>query len=125
MRMVSIALASLLGFSGLALAQELKTPAGATPETSAPSAKQGTETIKEGASKVGQGVSKIVNSTALDAKSVICPVVAETTAKIYYAKDSKGYYDVLKFAAPDKDEGTICFRSEAAARERGFKAVGS
>ncbi|MBC7532546.1 MAG: hypothetical protein H7318_13305 [Oligoflexus sp.] len=125
MRLISIVLASVLGFSGLALAQETKTPVAATPETSAPSARQGAETIKEGAGKVGQGVSKVVNSTALEAKSVICPVVAETATKVYYAKDSKGYYEVLKFAAPDKDEGTICFRSEATARERGFKAVGN
>lgn len=125
MRMTSIALASALCFSGIGLAQDAKNSAAVTPQASAPSARQGGETIKEGAGKVGQGVSKVVNSTALEAKSVICPVVAETATKVYYAKDSKGYYEVLKFAAPDKDEGTICFRSEASARERGFKAVGN
>ncbi len=125
MRLQSIALATVLGLSGFALAEETKTPSTETKAKDAPSAEKGVEKIKEGAGKVGQGISKTVDATALEAKSVICPVVAETKTKIYYAKDAKGYYEALRMAAPDKDEGTICFRSEATARERGFKAVGN
>ncbi|WP_141735187.1 hypothetical protein [Oligoflexus tunisiensis] len=82
--------------------------------------KEGWENIKQGGREVAEGVATGAKKAGRAIQAVACPVAADQSRGVYYAKDSPGYETML---SAEKSDVRECFASEAGAREQGYTLV--
>jgi hypothetical protein len=82
--------------------------------------KEGWENIKKGGRDVAEGVATGAKKAGRAIQSAACPVAADQSRGVYYAKDSPGYENML---SAEKSDVRECFASEAGAREQGYTLV--
>ena len=95
------------------------------------SVQNGVENIKEGTKEAAQGVEKAAEKASVEAglvgkkmgralKAATCPIVGDRKSKLYYAKDSRSYEQVLDGQKYFEDDDRACFMTEQAARDDGY-----
>lgn len=82
--------------------------------------KEGWKDVKEGGKEVASGVAEGAKKAGTAIHSVACPIAVNKRTGLYYAKDSRGYEEML---GADQSENRECFMSETAAREKGYRLV--
>ncbi len=91
----------------------------------------GLETVKEGTKEAAEGVGKAAAEVGKNAnavtqkvsrsfKAATCPIVGDRKTKLYYAKDSRSYEEVLDGQKYFEDDDRSCFMTEEAARNGGY-----
>jgi len=91
----------------------------------------GMENVKEGTREAAKGVEKAAEEASKNAaqvgqkvgrsfKAATCPIVGDRKTKLYYAKDSRSYEQVLDGQKYFEDDDRSCFMSEQAARDDGY-----
>lgn len=91
----------------------------------------GLENVKEGTKEVAKGLqttaeaagktaTEVTQKVGRSIKAATCPIVGDRKTKLYYAKDSKSYLQVLDGQKYFEDDDRSCFMTEDAARGEGY-----
>lgn len=119
----ALGFASLL-ISAQAFAAEPTPTSGGKVEHGLENVKEGTKEVAKGlqttAEAAGKTATEVTQTLGRSIKAATCPIVGDRKTKLYYAKDSKSYLQILDGQKYFEDDDRSCFMTEDAARNDGY-----